>query len=122
MRCEICGRKIKRKRGDKVIKIKDFLGRKRVVCSEKCLEAAELYNSYFQKVLEELGEDWLILYAFLVDIHAQGRDFSCSSCEDFLTGVCEGNGPGILECKFRELKEMKEAGLRPEDIIDFGSV
>ena len=121
MRCEICGRKIKRKRGDRVIKVKDWIGRKRVVCSEACRETAEHLNFYFQKVLEELGEDWVFPYALLVDIHAQGKDYSCPSCTDFLAGICGGNGPGILECMYRELKEMKRRGLRPEDIIEFGS-
>jgi len=114
LECELCGKRVKRR---DIIKIKDFRGNTRYVCSE-CREKALEIDAYFKRVFEEMGEDWFDTYAMLVAIHTQGKDFSCSSCIDFQTGVCDGHGPGILKCMYEEVKEMKKRGLGPTDIID----
>jgi len=120
MRCDFCGREIK---GRRARRVKDFRGKRAIVCSEECRKAVKLLNSYLQKVQEELGEDWLEPYVIIVDIHTQGDDWSCLSCLDFQTGVCDGEllhegDRAILECKFRELKGMKEIGIKPDYILD----
>ena len=120
MRCDFCGREIE---GRRARRVRDFRGRKAIVCSERCREIVKLLNSYLQKVQEELGEDWLKPYAIIVDIHTQGDDWSCLSCLSFQTGDCDGEllyerNCAILECKFRELKGMKEIGIKPDYILD----
>ena len=93
-------------------------------CSKRCMRNAQKLERYVKKVRKELGEGWEEVYAILFGIHLQGeRKIKCENCLDYIEGVCKG-GEGIdpFHCFFKKVKEAKEAGLKPDDIISFGTI
>ena len=115
IRCAWCGKRIRQTR--KAISVsKD--GEAEFFCSKECFQYAQRLDEYVAKVRRELGEeDWGEVYAILFGIHFQERKaVECKNCLDYIQGECEG-GEDPYECFFRKVKEAKEVGLKPDDIV-----